>query len=369
MLALATMARVYESDPERATTLLQRAVKAHPNQPAPRLRLIEQLLANKKTKEALSVAENSVAALPDSYDLLDALGRVQQLDGGHGQAVATYAKLIPMRPASAHPYIRQAEAHVANGDAEHAAASLRKALEVEPNSVAALRGLVMMSLASKDLDGATEYAKRMQSAAPEGSRWLCRWPQRSPWRRSVLSVALSALREGLAKTSSSASRCQTARDADAGGSIGTRPRPWPGNGRRPTPNRPISRSTWATLRSGTKTLRLRRPPTPRWSAACPTTHWPATTSPGPCGDKARPAQSNMRSVQCSWSRNRTEFQDTLASILSSKGDLPRALAIQRKIVDSEPENTGYRLALAKSLLKAGEKADAKSPASATRQAG
>ena len=51
--------------------------------------------------------------------------------------------------------------------------------------------------------------------------------------------------------------------------------------------------------------------------------------------------------------------DTLGSALMQENKLPQAIEWQRKAVEAAPNVPGYRLNLAKSLLKSGDKAAAR----------
>jgi predicted Zn-dependent protease len=56
------------------------------------------------------------------------------------------------------------------------------------------------------------------------------------------------------------------------------------------------------------------------------------------------------------SPNQPELMDTLAMILAqSKKDLPRAIEIQRRTVELQPQNAAYRLSLARMYVDAGDK--------------
>jgi cellulose synthase operon protein C len=56
------------------------------------------------------------------------------------------------------------------------------------------------------------------------------------------------------------------------------------------------------------------------------------------------------------SPNQPVFMDTLAMILAQRReDLPRAIEIQRKAVDLQPQNAEYRLSLARMYVQAGDK--------------
>lgn len=59
------------------------------------------------------------------------------------------------------------------------------------------------------------------------------------------------------------------------------------------------------------------------------------------------------------SPNQPAFMDTLGMLLAEKGDTARALELLAKAVELAPQAASVRLNLAKVLLKAGKKADAK----------
>jgi Flp pilus assembly protein TadD len=67
--------------------------------------------------------------------------------------------------------------------------------------------------------------------------------------------------------------------------------------------------------------------------------------------------------------NQPAFMDTLAMLLSAKGDHARAVALQRKAVELQPENADFRLNLAKIYLAAGEKLQAKTELDAVAKLG
>ena len=101
--------------------LINKAVTANPSEAAPHLLLVEFHLRNNNAKLALAAAQNAVAALPDSPDVLDALGRAQVAAGESNQAIATYNKLAAMQPASPQPQLRLAGVHLAAKNPEAAA--------------------------------------------------------------------------------------------------------------------------------------------------------------------------------------------------------------------------------------------------------
>ncbi len=108
-----------------------------------------------------------MAALPNSPELLAALGRVQQVSGDFNQAIATYTKLIALQPLSPQPHVRLAEAHIANKNNQAAEQSLRKALEIKPDMLEAQRGLIMLAIEAKRYQDAIKIARTVQEQRPK----------------------------------------------------------------------------------------------------------------------------------------------------------------------------------------------------------
>ncbi|MBX3638499.1 MAG: PEP-CTERM system TPR-repeat protein PrsT, partial [Rubrivivax sp.] len=94
MLARAEVAATAGAGAEEVASLLNEAVKAQPTELQPRLMLVDLWLRAGDRKQAESVAQTAVAALPSSAELLEALGRVQLESGAPQQAITTYRKLL-----------------------------------------------------------------------------------------------------------------------------------------------------------------------------------------------------------------------------------------------------------------------------------
>ena len=167
LVALAKIAAVSGAGKEEVTTLLGKAISANPTDSEPRLLLIELYVRSKNLNQAMSAAQNGVAALPDSAELMDALGRVQQESGDVSQAIASYNKLIDMLPNSPRPYLRLAEVHMASKNIGAADQNLRKALEIKPDLIGAQRGLVGLKVASGKFQEALAVAHTVQQQRPK----------------------------------------------------------------------------------------------------------------------------------------------------------------------------------------------------------
>jgi putative PEP-CTERM system TPR-repeat lipoprotein len=142
--------------------LVEDMVKRHPNLPAARLLLVNHLLAYGDTKAALTAAQEAVAAIPDSADLQDALGRSQLGNGDLNQAVATFRRLTVSYPSFARAHVQLADAYVASGDVDGAIRSLRRALELAPDLQTAQRGLINLLVSRKQPAEALRWTRTMQ---------------------------------------------------------------------------------------------------------------------------------------------------------------------------------------------------------------
>ena len=169
LLALAELrARSGGTEAELAD-LITRAITANPSEKAPRLLLVNLYLRGKDYKKALSVAQSAVAAVPDSPELLDALGRAQQLSGDSNQALATFNKMASMQPSSPLPQMRLAEVYLAARNKDAATQSLRKALDIKPDMLEAQRALIVLAIEAKNYPEATSIARNVQKQRPKES--------------------------------------------------------------------------------------------------------------------------------------------------------------------------------------------------------
>lgn len=139
LLALAELRRQSGAKPEEVAALLTRAVAAGPNEPAPRLALIDHYLRSQDGARAIAAAQEAASILPDRPEILNALGLAQQAGRDFNQALATYGKLADLERNSPQPHLRMADIHLAAGNREEALRSLRKALELAPIAPIAIR--------------------------------------------------------------------------------------------------------------------------------------------------------------------------------------------------------------------------------------
>lgn len=149
--------------------LLAKAVQSNPTEPAPRLQLVEHLIAQREFKLALTAAQEASSVLPDQADLADALGRAQLIAGDTQQAIISFNKLSGLEPQSTRPSLRLAGAHLAGGNRSAADLHLRRALSLVPDLLEAQQALVRIALADKRPDDAVPIARQIQVQRPNDS--------------------------------------------------------------------------------------------------------------------------------------------------------------------------------------------------------
>lgn len=367
LLALAQLAAVNGASKDEVAALLTKAVDANPTDAAPRLLLIDLLLRNKDYKQALSVAQNAVSALPNSTDLLAALGRVQQVSVDVNQAIATYGKLVAMQPLSSLPLVRLADAQVANKDLKAAEQSLRKALEIKPDAIEAQLGLVMLAMEGKRYGDALKVARSIQEQRPkelvgyvmEGdiSAAQKNWEAAAAAYRSglqqaantELAIKLSAVLIASGKTAE-AERFQTA---------------W--RKEHPKDQAFVLRLGELALQrkdyeAAEKAYRAVLEIQPDNALALNNLAW-VTGQLKKDGAIAYAEKANQISP------NQPAFMDTLAMLLADRKEYTKAVELQLKALELQPSNAVMRLNLAKIYIKAGDNARAKSELEALAKLG
>lgn len=133
----------------------------------------DYLLGRGDTQGALDAALAGLAAFPGEPRALLSVARTQLRSGDSRQALANFGKLAALEPRAAAPLLGMAEAHAAERHWPEARAALQRAIALAPDDPAAYLGRVKVSHAAGDpaqaRDDARVIAKKWP-ARPEG--WL-----------------------------------------------------------------------------------------------------------------------------------------------------------------------------------------------------
>lgn len=355
--ALAAVAAASGAGKEEVAGLLAKAVEASPTEAAPRLLLIDLLLRNKDTKQAMAAAQSGVAALPNSPELLTALGRAQQLSGELNQALTTYGKLLSMQPLSPQPHLRMAEVQLAKKDNAAAEQSLRKALELQPELVEAQRGLVVLHVDAKKYQDAISLTRTMQRQRPkEVVGYLLEGDVQAAQRQ--WDAAAAAYRAGLqqvpapelaTKLYAALAQGEKASEAEKFAASWMKAHPKDVAFMAYLGDSAIARRDYATAEGRYLAALQVQPENP---VVLNNLAW-VSQQLRKDGALAYAASANKLMP------NQPAFMDTWAMLLSAKGDHAKAIELQVKALELQPTNEALRLNLARIYVASGDKQQAR----------
>jgi len=163
----ARLLRGLNEKPDTIIAALNKFIEANPNAERARLLVIDNVLFVGDRKKAMEVARTAQAALPNSIPLKMAMGRTQQAAGEHQQALATYAEVIALQPRSLPPLLFTAQVHEALGDHNKSLEALDKAITIAPDNYEIKRSKVVVLLRNKQEERALKVAQEIRKQAPK----------------------------------------------------------------------------------------------------------------------------------------------------------------------------------------------------------
>lgn len=357
LLALADLKNNTGGKPEEVQGYLVKAVDANPAELGPRLALIEFHMRNKDLKKALSSAQESLAALPDKPELLDALGRLQQTAGESNQALATYGKLASQQPMSPLAHVRMAQIHLANKNKDEAGKSLRKALEIKPDLLEAQRGLALLALEAKKLPEALSIAREVQKQRPkeasgamlEGDIHVAakQWPEAAAAYRAGLKQAASP--ELAIKLHDALQAAGNKAETDKFVASWTREHPKDIAFKMHLGDQASLRKDFA---GASQLYRSALDVQPNNAMVLNNLAWAM-------GNAKQPKALEYAEKANQLAPNQPPYMDTLAMLLADKGDTAKAIEILRKALAISPQASAIQFNLAKLLVRTGRKDEAR----------
>lgn len=357
-VALATLLERTGASLDDVRAVLAAGVRAGPADPSVRIALVDVLLRKKQINEALAVAQEAVAVFPRDAEALDTLGRTQVLAGDTQQAIATFHALAGVEPTSARAHLRSAEAWTKAGKRDGAIASLRRALEIDPNNLVAQASLVDLLIVDGKPKDALEFARTMQQRQPNApAGYLLEGAIHV--RQKAWDAATAIHRKGLEQVpgrSELAVALHTSlsaggRHAEAEKFAAEWLRSHPGDadfGYRVALQH-LVRGRLAEAEAAFTRLSTQRPNDPM---VLNNLAWVLVSrgKPGALGYAERAAELAPRSAS---------VLDTLALAQAADKQFPKAIATQRKAIEIAPGDMTLRLNLARIALQAGDKTLAK----------
>jgi putative PEP-CTERM system TPR-repeat lipoprotein len=337
-------------------SILTEAIKASPSESEPRLQLIDLALKKRQYKDALAVAQEAAAALPNDVRVLDAVGRAQAEAGNLEQAITTFRKLASIDAKSAAPYIRLADVYKAANKREAAETALRKAVEVEPSNRVAHDNLMELLFAAKRTGDALEFSRNMQQQRPKDpSGYLLEGVVHV--RAKDLNAALAVFRKGIAAVGNTVTDLQRmvyvtqiklgqTAEAERAAQAWLKEHPEDAALEYQMAITAMTRQDLDQAETRLKRVLARRPNNP---LALNNMAWVLAVRGKPGGVAYAQKAVDLLPDQAA-------LVDTLAMALAAEKQVPKALETQKRASELAPEDHGIRLNLAKIALQAGDKA-------------
>jgi putative PEP-CTERM system TPR-repeat lipoprotein len=166
MLALADLA-AGQGDEKESVQWLEKAARADVKAYAPRARLVQHHLANKRTKEALEIANSLAQTSPDSAEAMALLASAQLAAGDAASSISSLEKALRLAPEAPELLYRLGLAQLAAKRTREARSSLEKALAADRGHVRALDALIQLDLQDNKPDAALARIRQVQARFPD----------------------------------------------------------------------------------------------------------------------------------------------------------------------------------------------------------
>ena len=367
LLALAKL-RAAESGPKSEVTgLLANAVEFNPNEPTPRLLLIDQYIDQRNFKAALGAAQEANTALPDRADLVDALGRAQMTAGDSQQAINSFNKLAGLEPKSTRPFMRLAAVQLLASNPAAAEQNLRRALALVPNFLPAQQSLVKVAQANKRNDEAVVVARTVQQQRPNetvGHDMEAAIEDSRNNRAGAVDVYRRALKKYPAaimaiKLHTALLRAEQATEADKLATAWIADHPKDTGFVAYLGDQAMVRSQYDQAE---KHFRVVIAMQPKSAAALNNIAFAMVK-------QNKPGATKYAEQALTLHPSTPGMMDTLASALAAEGQLPKALEVQKQALVLAPNDPVLRLNLAKLHVQAGDKPSASAALKALEKLG
>jgi len=357
LLALAELKAASGGSSDEIATLIGKAINSNPSDVAPRLALIQHYLKTKDYKKALASANEASTSISDNPEILDALGRTQQISGDLNQALITYGKLASLQPASPIPLLRLAEVQIANKNKDDGLKNIRKALLLKPDILEAQRALIQHALDNKNQKEALDIARTIQKQRPKEIAGYAlesdiyghgkMWPEAATALRSGLKqLPAPELAVKLHSTLLAAGNSVEAEKLST---------TW----LKDHPKDPAFRMYLGDLAGAQKNYTLGITHYQSALVIQPNNPLILNNLAWASGQIKSPKALEYAEKANQLAPDQPAFMDTLAILLADKGETEKAVELLRKAMAKAPQAAAIQLNLSKVLIAAGKKDDAR----------
>lgn len=356
MALIAARARV-GAKPAEQRAQIEEAVKLFPDAELPRLTLVGHLLDHRDPKAALQAASEAVARFPEHPGVLQAQALAELAAGNTNQAAQIFAKVAALRPNAVEPLMYMADVELARKDMRAAIAQLRKALALQPGHLAAQTRLIALLARTGKTDEAMSVVREVQRKSPQAAHgWL--------YEGELLAVkgdkagAAAAFRTAHAKGPSDETAIKLHTTLLVAGQAAEAARlaaDW--HARQPDSpvfnaylgDQALARRDYAAAEERYRQVLAARPSNvPALNNLAWLLHKSGKAGALPLAEKALALAPHSPAAL-----------DTMAEIQDSLGRVDKALTLQKRAVELEPDRPGHRLHLARYLIKNNQKAEAR----------
>jgi putative PEP-CTERM system TPR-repeat lipoprotein len=299
-----------------------------------------------------------VAALPNNVEMLTLLAGTQLAAGENNQAIASYSKLASLQPKSPVPLLGLAAAQMATKSFDAAAQTVKQAAAIAPDSQAVVQLGAQLDILASRPEAALAKARAMQNRLPKAADGFVIEgdiaSSQGNWKSAITAYRTALQREPKAELIAQrlyralrATGDQARTDAFAA--------EW----ERDNPGDAEFPFFLAGLAMGDRKYDMAEAQLKRSLLIAPENPWAANNLAWVLSAQGKPEALEAAERANALAPNQPELLDTLAKILTDQGQLARALTLQQKAVDVDPNSPGLRLRLARLYIDSGNKTAAR----------
>lgn len=332
---------------------LEKAVTASPSSTRLQVALIRTYLRAGEPRAAIAAGRRADARFKDDPAVLEALGLAERAAGDGELALATFGRLVAVRPNAVNPLLRLAEAQLALKEPSRALATTDKAIRAAPNSMEAhrMRALLLVELERRNeaLAATRAVQKRIPAEAAgylmegEVAARMTDWLTAEAAFRKAFAARKSL--ETVSALYNALERAGKRKDAD------TLARQWLQDNPKDVALRTVIGQRAIAEQNDARAAEAYREVVsiqPKNAVAWNNLAWVAMRQ----GDSRAGEYAERALALAPYS---PQIKDTLGMILANKGETKRAIALLRDAASEAPDLVEIRMNLAKTLLKSGEK--------------
>lgn len=336
---------------------LEAAVKKFPDVDQVRVALVTALLESGDTKGGLQAANEAATRFPDSPRILEMQGIAELKAGNTNQALQAFTRMATLQPSAVEPLMRIAEAHLTRNDVPSAIGQLRKAVALNPAYVPARANLITLLSRTGKMEEALAQAKTLQTALPtQPYGWTFEGDLQSS--RGNKPAAVAAYRTSFAKEPEVQTAMKLHR-ALLNASLNAEADKLQADWLAKQPNDPRFNFYLGDLAMVRKDYDQAEQLYRKVLNAQPKNPVVLNNLAWLLHRAGKPGALEMAEKALAEAPNSTALMDTIAEIQAAAGQLDKALAMQKRAVDLDPDQPMHRLHLAQYLAKSNQKAAAR----------